>query len=793
MSLPKKLDSQFELIEHFPNRKIFDCFRVKERKSKRPRELVLRLLPASLNDNQAVIDEFHGFFFKLSNLTNRSHIPIVYSVAGTLGGPVYVLEQYVSGVGLPEYIEKHRSSNTLIDDLTEIVVRVCEGLHFAHQKDIFHCCITNDDILIDPDNPRKVKLVGFGAQILLKTNHVKDISPPLTKFVAPEIASRVTIDTGCDIYSLATALSDSCPEISFWNDLLARSQSRDPLQRPASAREFGRELRKLSDTSNKQVAENESEDLIAGGLNPVLTIKTEPEGAEVWSHGNTLGITSASGLMVPWKLGTVLEIRKPAYGTETIDLSAPPDNTEIMVKLSSALTLYTNPWGASVRVNGEMLGTTTYRGITVPWDKGKIIIEKDGYNPEHFSFHAPPLDEDYSLELKPLTMITPFSDRRHFQMLAYGIGGLVLVLLLILFFGRSQNQDYDKRVAELQTQVKTKDAEIVRISQAERELKVDVERKLNDLRSQVKTKDSEIERLAQAEKNLKIDVDKQVFGLRSELSNKAAEIAKLTQADQDKSRLQSELQKQLNELKSTVLSKDRDIERLSQIEREKQQLQAQLQSLKQSSSQPPQPATQSASTKQVDHSVNMKLVLAASRGADYELTGLLAQGADPNATDLSGYTPLMMATMKGRHEMVKNLLNAGAYKNLRSCVGMTALDYAKLYKHKDIISLLNTHAEVHSQTISEGLGITIVELRPDVASKMLWAYRHSLLVRSVISDGIGAKMGLRADDVIIQVDGTTFADMVELDKLWVAATKKGVIRVKIVRGTTVIFLGGSLN
>jgi hypothetical protein len=54
-------------------------------------------------------------------------------------------------------------------------------------------------------------------------------------------------------------------------------------------------------------------------------------------------------------------------------------------------------------------------------------------------------------------------------------------------------------------------------------------------------------------------------------------------------------------------------------------------------------------------------------------------------------------------------------------------------------------------------------------------------------------MGLRADDVIIQVDGTTFADMVELDKLWVAATKKGVIRVKIVRGTTVIFLGGSLN
>ncbi|MHB8204530.1 MAG: hypothetical protein ACYDHG_12610 [Desulfomonilaceae bacterium] len=104
MSLPPALESEFELVEELPAGKVFHLYHVKERKSKRARELLLRLLPASFNDNQALIDEFHGFFLKLSNLTNRSHIPIFYSVAGTIGRPVYVLEQYVSGVSLPEYV-----------------------------------------------------------------------------------------------------------------------------------------------------------------------------------------------------------------------------------------------------------------------------------------------------------------------------------------------------------------------------------------------------------------------------------------------------------------------------------------------------------------------------------------------------------------------------------------------------------------------------------------------------------------------------------------------------------------
>lgn len=96
-------------------------------------------------------------------------------------------------------------------------------------------------------------------------------------------------------------------------------------------------------------------------------------------------------------------------------------------------------------------------------------------------------------------------------------------------------------------------------------------------------------------------------------------------------------------------------------------------------------------------------------------------------------------------------------------------------------------------TITEGLGIEIDKLSPDVASKMKLSDGQGGLIKSLNSRGIGSRVGLQAGDVIIEVDGTTFADMVGLDKLWVAATKNRVIRLKIRRGTTDVFLAGQLN
>jgi hypothetical protein len=212
------------------------------------------------------------------------------------------------------------------------------------------------------------------------------------------------------------------------------------------------------------------------------------------------------------------------------------------------------------------------------------------------------------------------------------------------------------------------------------------------------------------------------------------------------------------------------------------------------------PAPPSSSAKTSNDNLDIELISAASKGNTREVERLLKLGANPNTKNY-GYTSLMWASYYDHLEVVKTLLNAGADRNLENPLGQTALDLAKQRNYYTIVSVLNsqrggqpaTPLPNQPPTISEGLGITIVELPQDVASKMAPGDRHGFVVKSVISNGIGAKMGLRPDDVILEVDGLMFVGRLVLDKLWVVAAKKGVIRVKIRRGTTAIFLAGSLN
>jgi hypothetical protein len=56
---------------------------------------------------------------------------------------------------------------------------------------------------------------------------------------------------------------------------------------------------------------------------------------------------------------------------------------------------------------------------------------------------------------------------------------------------------------------------------------------------------------------------------------------------------------------------------------------------------------------------------------------LLDAGADPNAGNPRGYTPLMMAAGYGHTDMVRLLLSRGATPRIADAAGANALDYAR--------------------------------------------------------------------------------------------------------------------
>ena len=434
MTFLNSLRSQFELIEQLPGEKAIDCYRVRDIRREWA-ESVVRVLPEKFSADKEIVDRFHSFFTQFSSIPNRTFIPAVYSITGVAGGNVYAVEEYVTGVPLPRFIELRRASETLRADVIEALVKVCEALHHAHQRDIFHLCIAPTDILVDVKNPGRVKLVGFGTQIFITGGRFDSFSDHCKGYIAPEILDGKEPKTSADIYSLATTIRDVFPEIGDYGDLISRGLSRNVADRSARAREFAQSLKELINKKTTLTSDKpkQNTNVNSGGLLPIVQIKSEPIGAEVKLNGKVVGVTSDKGLSLSCARDAILEISKAGFQTETISFPDFGSKPEFTVKLKSAFRLFTNPWGAIVRVDGLEIGVTNREGLVVPWDGHTIEIQKSGYKPETLKFLSPPSETASCLELK--TLITEAPTKWDWPKIApYILAGFLLCLAPILIY-----------------------------------------------------------------------------------------------------------------------------------------------------------------------------------------------------------------------------------------------------------------------------------------------------------------------------------------------------------------------
>jgi uncharacterized protein YkwD/serine/threonine protein kinase len=343
MAFPSTLEKQFNLVQRIPSGKLLEYYRVQERQS-RGKECLLRLLPSPLSNVPSIVEEFHRFFTRFSNITNRTYIPRVNSVVGDTGGDVYILEEFVSGTPLPQYLESIRSSRNFTKDAVEVLARVCEALHHAHQKDLYHLCIRPEDIRINDNNPAKVKLVGFGVQVFVRGT-LQSLHAKSRSYLAPEVLNGQGFKGYSDTYSLAKVISEVFPETLSSGNFLQKALSKNPLERYQSAREFEARLREIPQEKKglarflftlpffgKQADEPTE----------FLTIFSVPHGATLITDGKNIGITNFSGLKVPWKNKLEITLEKQGYEKETLSLRSVPEDKKIVVKLK-ALYAATQP------------------------------------------------------------------------------------------------------------------------------------------------------------------------------------------------------------------------------------------------------------------------------------------------------------------------------------------------------------------------------------------------------------------------------------------------------------------
>lgn len=89
--------------------------------------------------------------------------------------------------------------------------------------------------------------------------------------------------------------------------------------------------------------------------------------------------------------------------------------------------------------------------------------------------------------------------------------------------------------------------------------------------------------------------------------------------------------------------------------------------------------------------VDSKLLTAASQGNNEAVETFLLIGADINAKDAFGKTPLIIATEGGHLDIVKTLLNNDAKINERDKNGWTALRVARDNGNAEAIEILKHH------------------------------------------------------------------------------------------------------
>lgn len=184
---------------------------VAEQKSPVRRRVALKLIKAGM-DTREVVARFESERQALA-LMEHPAIAKVFDAGSTPQGRPYFVMEYVSGMPITAYCDKHRLTT---HQRLELFIHVCEGVQHAHQKAIIHRDLKPSNILVTEVDGKPVpKIIDFGV--------AKAISQRLTaetlftrvgmmlgtpEYMSPEQADSAgqDVDTRTDVYSLGAVL-----------------------------------------------------------------------------------------------------------------------------------------------------------------------------------------------------------------------------------------------------------------------------------------------------------------------------------------------------------------------------------------------------------------------------------------------------------------------------------------------------------------------------------------------------------------------------------------------------------
>ena len=175
------------------------------------RRVALKVIKLGMETRQ-VIARFEAERQALA-LMDHPGIAQVYDAGSTADGRPFFAMEYVAGLPITEYCDKHRLP---LGGRLDLFVQVCGAVQHAHQKGVIHRDIKPSNLLVSVQDGRPVpKVIDFGVakaihqrltEKTLFTQHGMIVGTPA--YMSPEQAemSALDVDTTTDIYSLGVVL-----------------------------------------------------------------------------------------------------------------------------------------------------------------------------------------------------------------------------------------------------------------------------------------------------------------------------------------------------------------------------------------------------------------------------------------------------------------------------------------------------------------------------------------------------------------------------------------------------------
>ncbi len=116
----------------------------------------------------------------------------------------YIVMEYVDGMTLKDYLNKHGALNW--NDAVKITIQICSAIEHAHKNNIVHRDIKPHNILLTKEGIAKVTDFGIARAVTSSTITMVGSTIGSVHYFSPEQARGGFIDEKSDLYSLGIAL-----------------------------------------------------------------------------------------------------------------------------------------------------------------------------------------------------------------------------------------------------------------------------------------------------------------------------------------------------------------------------------------------------------------------------------------------------------------------------------------------------------------------------------------------------------------------------------------------------------